>query len=112
MQPHDVFRREEDDLIVDLDVPFTTLVLGGEVEVGTLGRPVRMKVPATTQSCRQFRLAKQGMPRLGGGQGDLIVRVNAALPQQISDRQRRLFEELQELSMPAYDSPPNRATPS
>lgn len=113
VQPHDVFRREEDDLLVDLDVAFTTLVLGGEIEVATLSRPVRMKVPATTLSGRQFRLARQGMPRLGGGgTGDLIVRVNASLPRQISDRERRLFEELQELSMPAQTAPPNRATPT
>jgi DnaJ-class molecular chaperone len=39
------------------------------------------------------------MPHLNaGGHGDLIVRVNAALPQQLSDRERRLYEELRELS--------------
>jgi DnaJ-class molecular chaperone len=57
-----------------------------------------MKVPMTTQSGRQFRLARQGMPHLGDdGSGDLIVRVNALLPRQVSDRERRLFEELREL---------------
>lgn len=96
--PHDVFRREEDNLHIDLDVPFTALVLGGEIEVPTLGRPVRMKVPPTTLNGRSFRLAKLGMPRLNAdGRGDLMVRVNAVLPSQLSERERRLFEELRAL---------------
>ena len=98
IQPHLHFRREEDNLLIDLDIPFTTLVLGGEVDVPTLGRAVRMKVPPATSNGRSFRLARLGMPHLGSdGHGDLIVRVNASLPRQISDRERRLFEELQEL---------------
>ena len=121
VRPHERFRRDEDNLLLDVDVPLTTLVLGGEVEVPTLARPVRMKVPSATASGRQFRLARQGMPHLNGtgsggaagtagtagsagtagtaGSGDLIVRVNASLPQQVSDRQRRLFEELRELGV-------------
>lgn len=98
VRPHDRFRREEDNVLIDIEVPFTTLVLGGEVDVPTLGRAVRMKVPPTTASGRSFRLAHQGMPHLNAdGRGDLIVRVNAALPRQLSDRERRLFEELREL---------------
>lgn len=98
VRPHERFRREEDTLVIDLDVPFTTLILGGEIDVPTLGRAVRMKVPPTTASGRSFRLAQQGMPHLNvGGRGDLIVHVNAALPRQLSERERRLFEELREL---------------
>jgi DnaJ-class molecular chaperone len=99
VRPHERFRRDEDNLTLEMDVPLTTLVLGGEIDVPTLARPVRMKVPPTTANGRQFRLARQGMPHLNaGGHGDLIVRVNAALPQQLSDRERRLYEELRELS--------------
>lgn len=98
IQPHDAFTRQEDDLHVNLDVPYTTMVLGGEVEVPTLGRAVRMKVPTTTANGCSFRLARLGMPRLtSDGRGDLIVHVNAVLPKAMSDRQRRLFEELQAL---------------
>lgn len=98
VRPHERFRRDEDNVQIDIDVPFTTLVLGGEVEVPTLSRAVRMKVPPTTASGRSFRLSQQGMPHLNAdGRGDLIVRVNAALPRQVSERERRLFEELREL---------------
>ncbi len=98
VKPHDVFRRDEDNLHLELDVPLTTLVLGGEVEVPTLGRPVRMKVPPTTANGRSFRLARLGMPRLNAdGRGDLLVRINATLPTALSDRERRLYEELREL---------------
>jgi DnaJ-class molecular chaperone len=98
VRPHERFRRDEDNLLLDVDAPLTTLVLGGDVEIPTLNRPVRMKIPPATVSGRQFRLARQGMPHLNAdGHGDLLVRVNALLPQQVSDRQRRLFEELREL---------------
>jgi curved DNA-binding protein len=66
--------------------------------VPTLGRPVRMKVPPTTANGCSFRLARLGMPRISSdGRGDLLVRVNALLPRQLSDRQRRLYEELQQV---------------
>lgn len=98
VRPLEGFSRHEDDLQIDLTVPYTTLVLGGEIDVPTLGRPVRMKVPPATANGCAFRLARLGMPHLtADGRGDLIVRVTAALPRQLSERQRRLFEELQAL---------------
>lgn len=100
VQPHESFTREEDDLLVELDVAFTTLVLGGEVDVPTLGRPVRMKVPPATANGRSFRLARLGMPHLSAdGRGDLIVRVNALLPRTVSEKERQLFEQLQALEL-------------
>src|SRR5256714_12057346 len=89
VQPHSLFRRDEDNLLIDLDVPFTTLVLGGEVDVPTLARPVRMKVPPTTANGCSFRLARLGMPHLSAdGRGDLVVRVNTVLPRQMGARER------------------------
>jgi DnaJ-class molecular chaperone len=58
-----------------------------------------MKVPPTTANGCSFRLARLGMPRLSAdGRGDLVVRVNTVLPHRISDRERRLFEELRALA--------------
>ena len=57
-----------------------------------------MKIPPETSSGKTFRLPGYGMPRLkGGGSGDQYVKVKVALPTGLSDRERKLFEELRQL---------------
>lgn len=99
LKPHARFRREDDNLLEDLDVPYTTLVLGGEVAVPTLKGKVLLKVPPGTANGKQFRLAGQGMPRLKDAtRGDLLVKVHALLPGTaglpLSTREHELFREL------------------
>jgi DnaJ-class molecular chaperone len=97
MVPDPRFRREGDDLYTDVDVPVTTLALGGEIRVPTLNGRVTMKVPAESQNGRSLRLAGQGMPHLrGNGKGNLYVKLNAVLPKHLSEEQRTLFERLAE----------------
>ena len=96
VRPHPGFRREGDDLHVEVPVPLHTLVLGGEAHVPTLkGTRLALTIPPETQNGRVFRLAGQGMPRLqGSGRGDLYATVKAVLPTHLSDRERDLFREL------------------
>ena len=97
VRPHERFERKGADLYVDVPVPLTDAILGGEVEVPTLkGTKLHLKVPAGTQNGRSIRLAGQGMPRAGGG-GDLYARVKVVLPASLSERERTLFEELRSL---------------
>ncbi len=94
-----LFERKEDDLYVDVQVPLTTLVLGGEVQVPTpAGKRLALRVPPETQNGMQFRLAGQGVPHLhGGSRGDLYARMRAVLPTGLTRRERELFEELARL---------------
>lgn len=93
--PNPSFRREGDNLYTDIVVPITRLALGGETEVPTLESTVTMKIPAGSQNGRTFKLTGQGMPHLrGSGRGDLFVKVTAALPTQLNEQQRALFQEL------------------
>jgi DnaJ-class molecular chaperone len=92
---HQRFERNGDDLQVEIDVPLTTAVLGGEAEVPTLTNRVMLKVPPLTQNGRVFKLAGLGMPRLNKeGRGDLQARVRVRLPDALDDGQRELFERL------------------
>ncbi len=100
VRPHERFERKGDDLYVDTPAPALDLVLGGEVEVPTIkGTRLHLKVPAGTQNGRQFRLAGQGMPRLGKPEerGALYARMKAVLPAELSARERELYEELRAL---------------
>ena len=98
VDPHPQFTREGDDLITDIRVDMFTAMLGGEVEVPTLGRPVRLKIPAGTQSGRKFRLPGKGMPKLRKTDeyGDLYARVLITVPENLTDAQRSLVESLRE----------------
>ena len=94
--PHPVFKREGDNLHCDIDVDLYTAILGGEVRVGTLEGYVTLKVPPETQSGRTFRLRGKGMPKLRhpNQRGDLFVKARVLLPQDLNEREKRLFHEL------------------
>lgn len=95
---HPTFERKGDDLYVDVSVPMTTALLGGEVQVPTLKSRVALKIPAETQNGRSIKLRGQGMPRLHGeGYGDLYARVKVVLPTNLSDRERELLQEMARL---------------
>ena len=93
--PHARYERKGDDLYVDVDVPLTSAVLGGEAEVQSIDKKVALRLPPLTQNGRVFRLGGLGMPKLGkDGRGDLYARVKARLPEKLDDKDRALFEEL------------------
>lgn len=97
VQDDPVFRREGDDLHCEAPVPFTRAALGGTVRVPTLHGQAELKIPAGTQSGRVFRLRGQGMPRLKGGKGDLLVTVRVTVPTRLTPAQRELIEKLDAL---------------
>jgi len=92
------YKRRGDDLYVDLPVSIYDLVLGGEVKVPTLSGQVAMTIPAGTQNNRLLRLSGRGMPQVKGtGSGDQYVRLIGQLPQNLSDKEKKLFKELSAL---------------
>jgi curved DNA-binding protein len=95
VEPDEQFKREGNDLNVEVRIDMFTALLGGEVEVPTLTRPVKLKIPSGTQSGKKFRLTGKGMPILrGDGSGDLYARILITVPQSLTDEQRRLIEQL------------------
>jgi DnaJ-class molecular chaperone len=89
------YKRKGDDLYVDLPVSIYDLALGGEVKVPTLSGQVAMTIPEGTQNNRLLRLSGRGMPKVkGGGTGDQYVRLVGQLPQNLSEKEKKLFKEL------------------
>ncbi|MFH1486390.1 MAG: J domain-containing protein [Chloroflexota bacterium] len=98
VKSHPGFERKGDDLHVEVSVPLTDAMLGGEVQVPTLKGRLALKIPPETQNGRVFRLAGQGMPKLGGSaKGDLYAKVKVVLPTGLGSREKALFEELRAL---------------
>lgn len=97
--PNSRFERKGDDLYVDITVPYTEAILGGEIEVSTMTGRVALRIPELTQNGRQIRLKGKGMPVLGSGsaKGDLFARVHIQLPEHLSDEERQHFEALRAL---------------
>ncbi len=98
VRAHRLFERKGDDLHVEVTVPLTVAVLGGEVQVPTLKGKLALKIPPETQNGRAFRLAGQGMPHLGkSSRGDLMAKVKVVLPAKLTAEEKKLFEQLSQL---------------
>ncbi|PPJ32629.1 molecular chaperone DnaJ [Nocardia nova] len=80
-----VFGRNGDDLTLVLPVSYSELVLGTTVSVPTLEGRVGVKVPPGTADGRTLRVRGRGVPKRGGGAGDLLVTVKVAVPQKLDD---------------------------
>jgi chaperone protein DnaJ len=92
---NDLFDRSGDDLETDVEVDYLVAALGGQVKVKTLRGTVDMTIPAGSQSGQKFRLAGQGMNRLHGGRGHLMVRISITVPKNIAGEEQTLLEEIQ-----------------
>jgi curved DNA-binding protein len=94
LKPHRLFRPDGHDLYLDLPLTPAETVLGATVEVPTLAGAVNLKVPPGTQAGQRLRLAKRGLPKPGGGEGDLFAIVQVVVPESPSEHERNLYSEL------------------
>jgi curved DNA-binding protein len=94
-QPHPYFRREGQDLLLDLPLTFAEAALGTQVEIPTLAGRTMVKVPPGTSSGTKLRLREHGLPAARGQPaGNLYVVVRIIAPRELSPRARELVSEL------------------
>ena len=93
---HEFFRRDGQNLFCEIPVSFTTLALGGEIQVPTLAGLETVKIAEGTQTGATLRLRGKGMPDVGGGagKGDLFATVQVQTPKKLTKEQRRIIEQL------------------
>jgi molecular chaperone DnaJ len=97
VRPHPIFEREGEHLSCEVPVSFATASLGGTVIVPTLDGQVSLKIPAETQSGRQFRLRDKGVkPVRGGTRGDLFCRVMVETPVNLNSEQKELLRRFED----------------
>jgi DnaJ-class molecular chaperone len=98
LRPHPVFLVRGDDLEIELPIAPWEAVLGTKVEVPTIDGNVDLTIPAGAQGGQRLRLRGQGLNKRDGGRGNEYVRLKIATPKEISDEERRLYEELRKVS--------------
>jgi molecular chaperone DnaJ len=93
------FEREGNDLVAEKHISFAQAALGSEVTVSTLEGNITMKVPAGTQGHTIFKLRQKGVPYLAGkGRGDLLVKVLVDVPKNLSEKEKQLLREFDQVS--------------
>lgn len=95
VQEHSLFKRNENDITLDLPVTYFDAILGTNSEVPTITGKAMIRIPPGTHSGQLFRLKGKGFPKIGGfGSGDMLVRILVDTPHSLSGKQKELMEEL------------------
>ncbi len=95
VEPHPVFQRRQDDVLVELQINVAQAALGAEVTVPTLEGDETIKISPGTQSGTVLRMRGRGVPHLRqNGRGDQLVLVRVVTPTKLTREQKRLFQEL------------------
>lgn len=95
VEPHPTFKREGNNLNIEVPVDVFKAMLGGKQEVVTLSGKVNINVPEGTQNGKKMRLKGKGMPVYGksGHYGDLYVTLSVELPKNLSPEQKELLKQ-------------------
>lgn len=98
VEPHELFQREGDDVLLELPISFVEAALGCKKEVPTpLGQACRANIPEGIQSGQMLRLSGKGFPNVHGqGQGDLLLRILVETPVKLSSKQKELLRSFEE----------------
>lgn len=95
VKPSDVYERDGRDLYVTEVIPISMAVLGGEIEVPTIDGDLKLKIRPGTQPDTMIRLRERGVPGLRSQKrGDQYVRIRVAVPEKLTNEQRKLFNQL------------------
>ena len=98
VRPHPIFERRGNDVWCEMPLTFTQAAMGAEVTVPTLDGRVSYRVHEGTQPGDIFKLRGKGIPNINGrGRGDQFVRVTVEVPKNLSQQQKDLLKQFDEL---------------
>jgi curved DNA-binding protein len=98
LEPHPLYRVRGHDLEIEVPLAPWEAALGAQIEIPTLDGRVTMKVPPGSTGGQKLRLGGKGLPKPGGGAGDLYAALEIVAPGTLTDAERKLYEELRSLS--------------
>jgi molecular chaperone DnaJ len=98
-QDHPLFKRKDNDVLMELPVSFVDALLGTQIEVPTLTGKAMLSVPAGTHPGQIFRLKGKGFPDIGGyASGDMLVKIIVDIPNTVTEEERQALEKLRKTS--------------
>jgi DnaJ-class molecular chaperone len=92
--PHKVFKREGNNIVMNLGVKLTDAILGTDYPVETLDGQIVVKVPRGVSSGEVLRVREKGVPIDQKRRGDLLIKIEVKTPSKLSKKAERLIEEL------------------
>ncbi|PCI78426.1 molecular chaperone DnaJ [Candidatus Aerophobetes bacterium] len=98
VEPHDIFSREGDNIILTLPISLTEAALGCKKDIPTLlsKSPIRLSVPIGVQYGKVLRMRHEGMPNVHGhGRGDLLISIAIETPVNLTQKQKKLLKDFQ-----------------
>ena len=99
LKEHSVFQRDGDDLHCQMPVSFTQAALGAEIEIPTLDGSAKVKIPTETQTGQVFRLRGKGIKGVRSSYpGDLLCEIVVETPVRLTERQKELLRELEDIN--------------
>jgi molecular chaperone DnaJ len=95
-------KRDGNNILISTSISYVDAILGTTVKVPTVDGNVDLKIPAGTQPGTTLVMSKRGVPLLGktNMRGDELVKVQVEIPKRLSSEERKLIEELADLSKP------------
>ncbi len=88
------FKREGNNLTLDLSIPLSEALLGGKRKIETLDGNIELKIPTGVNTGEILRVKKKGVPISTSSRGDLMVKIKVELPKNLSRKSKKLIEEL------------------
>jgi curved DNA-binding protein len=98
LEPHPLYKARGHDLEIEVPITPWEAALGAQVEVPTLEGRVTMKVPPGSKGGQKLRLGGKGLPKPGGGAGDLYAALEIVVPSTLTEREKKIYEELRDAS--------------
>ena len=95
VEDHDIYKRDGNDLYMEVPVTITDAVLGAEIDVEIPGSIITLNIPEGTQNNDKLRVKGKGVPYIDSNKvGDLYIIVNVVVPTKLNKKQKELFKEL------------------
>lgn len=96
VRPHPLFKRDGNNIFVEVPVTVVEAVLGGKIKVPTLGSPVTMTLPSGTDSGKKFRLKGKGIPnKRTGVSGDEFAVIKIVVPKKVTNKTKDALQEIE-----------------
>jgi molecular chaperone DnaJ len=94
VKPHPLLKREGANLLMELNIPLSEALLGGERRIKTLDGEIKVRIPTGINYGEILKVKHKGIPNRERGRGDLLIKILVKIPKNLSAKSKKLIEEL------------------